>query len=267
MAEEPTAKGAALMKREKWLVLAGGLIMMACTAGALAKIQGNLSLGAPGVKVGYVQLYDEFDKLVATNGVIIPTHVPGYSARRAPILTTELTGLPPDTTFGRMYYSNAEDKFQAQITAILMGTDHTSIHQPQYCLYGQGWTVTNTERVTLRMNQPYSYDIPAMKLTATRMVQNSNGPPQVVNCLYVYWFVSANQITSEEGSRIWSIASTLLQKGEIERWAYISYFVPCPPGEESAKFDEMRKFIGATAPEIQTTAGHRIEQPEPEPRN
>jgi Protein of unknown function (DUF3485) len=247
------------MKREKWLVLVVGLAMMAGTAGALTKLQANFKLTAPGVKVGAVHLYDEFANLVATNGVIMPTDVPGYRATNAPIMTAELTGLPPDTTFGRMYYFGEKDGFQAQLTTILMGTDHTSIHQPQYCLYGQGWNVTNTERITLRMDRPYPYDIPAMKLTATRLIESTNGPPQVWNCLYVYWFVSTNQITAEESSRLWSVASTLLKKGEIERWAYISYFVPCRPGEESVRFEEMQRFIGASAPEIQTVTGSRIE--------
>lgn len=255
------------MKRDKWVVLAMALGMMAVTAEGLTKIQGMHALGPPGVKVGFVRIYNELQKVVATNGVILPTYVPGFKASLRPITTMELDGLPPDTTFGRMYYTNVEDGFQAQITTVLMGTDHTSIHQPQYCLYAQGWNVTNTERVALRMDRPYPYDIPAMKLTATCLVQSTNGPPQAWNCLYVYWFVSANQITSDEGSRLWSIASTMLKKGEMERWAYISYFVPCRPGQESAKFDELRRFIGASAPEFQTVTGARAEQLAPTARN
>ena len=42
------------MKREKWVVLALGLGMMAATAGWLTEMRMMHSLGAPGVKVGAV---------------------------------------------------------------------------------------------------------------------------------------------------------------------------------------------------------------------
>ena len=68
---------------------------------------------------------------------------------------------------GGGYYRSPGSDFGVQISVVLMGTDHTSIHQPQYCLYAQDWNVTNTERIALRMERPFPYDIPAIKLTAT----------------------------------------------------------------------------------------------------
>jgi hypothetical protein len=220
-------------------------------------------LGPPGVKVGYVPIYNELTNLVATNGVLLPSQLEGFRSRPMPIFTDECKELPQDTTFGRKLYWSLGQDFQAELTTVLMGTDHTSIHQPQYCLVAQGWNITNTERIVLHLDRPFPYEIPAMKLTATRLVQASNAPPRVVNCIYVYWFVSGNKITAEETSRLWSIASTVFKKGEIERWAYISYFTTCLPGQESATFDHLREFIGASAPEFQTVTGGPIEHPAP----
>jgi hypothetical protein len=266
MAERKAADGVA-MKRDKWVALTVALGMMAATAGWLTRIQGMHVLGAPGVKVGPVAIYDEHSNVVAAVGVLLPAKVTGFQSRPMPITTAELEGLPRDTTFGRMGYWSAEKDFQVELTTVLMGTDHTSIHQPQYCLYGQGWNVTNSERIVLRMDRPHPYDIPAMKLTATRLFQDPKGPPRPMSGIYVYWFVSGNKITSEEGSRLWSMASTLLKKGEIERWAYISCFTACHPGQESATFERLQKFISASVPEFQTVTGMPVERLESAARN
>jgi hypothetical protein len=244
--------GCAIMKRAKWVVFAVALGMMAATAGWLKEFRGRHLLGPPGVRVGPVSIFDETTNLVSTQSVLLPTNVLGIPSWPLPITTGEVNTLPKDTTFGRRYYRVPGSDFGVQVSVVLMGTDHTSIHQPQYCLYAQDWTVTNTERINLRMTRPLAYDIPAIKLTATR--QNpKNG--QIVECFYVYWFVSGDKITAEEGSRLWSMWKTMLQKGEMERWAYISYFVACLPGREQATFERLEKFIQASAPEFQLVAG------------
>jgi hypothetical protein len=158
----------------------------------------------------------------------------------------ELRGLPEDTTFGRRLY--AGKGLRVQLGVVLMGRDHTSIHQPQYCLKAQDWTVTNTERIVLHLERPAACDIPAIKLDATHQMPGG----QMVHCIYVYWFVCGDKITAEEGSRLWSMWKAVLGKGVTERWAYISYFVTCLPGEESDTMNELRKFIAATVPEFQT---------------
>ncbi len=73
--------------------------------------------------------------------------------------------------------------------------------------------------------------------------------------LYVYWFVAADHLTANQGERLWSIARTMVGTGVLERWAYISYFVTCRPGEEEATMAYLEKFIRASVPEFQTVAG------------
>jgi hypothetical protein len=50
----------------------------------------------------------------------------------------------------------------------------------------------------------------------------------------------------------------VLGKGVTERWAYISFFTACHPGEESATFERLQEFIKASVPEFQTVAGAPI---------
>jgi hypothetical protein len=140
-------------------------------------------------------------------------------------------------------------------SVVLMGTDRTSIHQPQYCLDAAGWHIGKTEQVLLPMDRPYSYDLRALKLTTFRTAKNNYKQPIEVRGIYVYWFVTADRLTPDQGARMWSIARTMLEKGVLERWAYISYFVTCLPGQEEATFAHLEQFIRASAPVFQTVAG------------
>ena len=243
------------MRRGQWVVFGVALGMIAATAGWLTELRERVNLGRPGVQVAPVALYTADGGLVAPRSVILPVNVPGFQSFALVPDANELGALPEDTTFGRRFYTN--NGFSVQLGVVLMGRDHTSIHQPQYCLYAQDWTVTNTERIVLRMERPYPYDIPAIKLSATHLLTNG----QMIRSLYVYWFVSGDKITAEEGARLWSMWKTVLQKGVTERWAYISYFTTCQPGDESATFDRLQKFIKTSVPEFQTVTGGRAGRP------
>jgi hypothetical protein len=43
----------------------------------------------------------------------------------------------------------------------------------------------------------------------------------------------------------------LLRTGVLQRWAYVSYFSACEPGQEDATFARMEKLIAASVPEFQ----------------
>jgi hypothetical protein len=242
------------MNKSKWLVLAVALAMMAGTGDYLTKFRQRMHLGPPGVRVGPVELYDEQGHLAATNGVLLPERVLEARGADLPVTRVELDSLPRDTTFGRKKY-RGEDNFQVTASVVLMGSDRTSIHQPQFCLVGQNWTIEKTEAVFLPMDRPYPYKLPALKVTVSRRFSDAARRPMIVRGLYVYWFVTADKITPGQGARFWSIARTMVWKGELERWDYISYFATCLPGQEESTFGKMERFIRASVPDFQTVAG------------
>jgi hypothetical protein len=239
------------MKKSKWLILAVALGMMAATGGYLMKV--HVHLDAPGVKVGPGSLYDELGNLVARQCVLLPDEVLGCKGIKMPVTQMEADNLPKDTTFGRKLYQTND--FAVVTTVVLMGSDRTSIHDPHYCLKAADWRIEKTEQVLLPMDRPYSYDLQALKLTTSRDLKNKYNQPIQLKGIYVYWFVSADRITSEQGTRMWSLAQTMLEKGILERWAYISYFVTCLPGQEEVTYSHLEQFIRASAPEFQTVAG------------
>jgi hypothetical protein len=242
------------MNKRKWLVLAVGLGMMAATGGYLVKVHQRLRLGAPGVKVVQGRLFNEVNQLVAQQCVPLPEVVLGLKGYDLPVTQVELGQLPKDTTFGRKKY-RGKNNFVVTTSVVLMGTDRTSIHQPQYCLEAQQWHIEKTDHIQLPIDRPYPYELPALRLTASGIAYNALKQPIPIRGIYVYWFVTADKITSEQGVRMWSIAKTMLEKGELERWAYISYFATCLPEREEETFGQLERFIRASAPEFQTATG------------
>jgi hypothetical protein len=228
--------------------------MMGATLAYLAEIRGSQRLGSPGVRLGSVPLYNPGGVMVATQSVVLPETVLGVKSVAEPITDVEITGLPRDTTFGRRRYPFGNG-FDPLITTVLMGTDRTSIHDPHFCLPGAGWTIDSTEHFTLRIGQPYPYDLPAIKVTCSKLVANEYNQAVMIRGFYVYWFVTADKITADQGLRLWSIAKTMVEKRELERWAYISYFVPCLSEDETPTFNRLKKFIQASVPAFQAVAG------------
>jgi hypothetical protein len=250
------------MKRSRWLALWAALGMMAATGVCLMEVHRHTRLGAAGVKVGAGLLLDEAGRVAARQIVLLPEAVLGIKGVNLPVTGAELDLLPKDTTFGRKMYQSKGD-FEVMTSVVLMGNDRTSIHQPQYCLEAQDWHIVKTERVSLPMDRPYCYPLPALKLTTCRVGRNELKQPVQLEGIYVYWFVSAEHLTSERGARLWSQARTMLEKGVLERWAYVSYFTTCLPGQEGARYRELEQFIRASAPEFQTVAGRPSAGPKP----
>ncbi|MGO8700350.1 MAG: exosortase-associated EpsI family protein [Limisphaerales bacterium] len=242
------------MNMRRWVIFVAALGMMAATAGYLGKIRQIHRLGPAGVRVGAVPLFGEHGEKVTTQSVLLPEKVMEAAGTDGPITEAELTGLPKDTTFGRRYYSVAGD-FRPTITVVLMGTDRTSIHDPHYCLRGGGWVIDKMEHVPLRIDRPYPYELPAIRLTTSTQVLDQQKHLVSVSGIYIYWFVTADKITADQGVRLWSIAKRMVEEGELERWAYISYFVACAPGQEESTFGRLQQFIRASVPEFQIAQG------------
>lgn len=247
------------MKKFHWILFAAALAMIGATTGFLLHTKGNQRLGKPGVLLGNEPLFDTETNQVASVTVVLPENIPGYASKAMPITPIELSMLPKDTTFGKRRYWR-EDGGNADVSVVLMGQDRTSLHKPQFCLTGQGWNIEKTETVNIKMERPYPYELPMMKLTASIRVKDDHGNPVTIRGIYAYWFVADKKIGIGD-QRMWSIMKNFLQTGTLERWAYISYFSRCYPGQEEETFARLQDFIAQSVPEFQLVAGQPLTEP------
>lgn len=232
-------------------------LMVSTTAAVLFRAKSNYVLGKPGVTLANVPIYmanEKFTNIASEVSVPLPEHVLNYRSEPLYISKVEVDMLPPDTVYGRRLY-RAPDGHQFMISVVVMGTDRTSIHKPQYCLIGQGETIIGGELISVPIQKPHRYDLPVMKLTTASERRTPEGRTVQLRGLFLYWFVADGQITASHGERMWLMGKDLLTKGLLQRWAYVAYWGVCWPGQEDALLARMKEFIAASAPEFQTVAG------------
>jgi hypothetical protein len=232
------------MKIKTLLAAAVVLALIGGTAGILHHFKSTQKLGAPGVKtrpiVGSANLE-----------VVLPDALPGYKSALIPEAAVVTNGLPPDTSFGQRLYTG-DDGYQALVNVVLMGADRTSIHKPDICMVGQGWKFDDqaTHIMNVPMTRPVAYDLPVMRIAAT-IDTEENGQPVKLGGVYAYWFVNARQLTAYHNEWKILMAKDFLLTGELDRWAYVTFFSRCAPGQQEATFERMKKLIAAAVPEFQ----------------
>lgn len=247
------------MNRSKWILAVITVLLIGSTAGVIAKFKSVQRLGEPGVKTRPLPGSQNLE-------VTLPERLPGYTMELLPVDAIVTNVLPRDTSYGHCRYTSTDSNFAAQVNVVLMGTDRTSLHKPQFCLTGAGWNINKTEVDKIRMEKPFAYDLPVIKLTVSGQF-NVEGRPVVAHGVYVYWYVADDALSaSPSGSdRMWSIARELITTGVLQRWAYVSYFSYGPPGMEAQLYERQKKLIVASVPEFQLTpkAGTQMAENQP----
>jgi hypothetical protein len=235
------------MKHQKWLILFVALALMAGTAVALTWLRANQKLGKPGIKATLIpgSVMMKID---------LPERVLDFTSTNVPEPEVVLGYLPKDTSFSERWYQ-APDGVWVTATVILMGADRTSIHRPDYCLPGQGWTIDSKTAVNISIGGGHPYALPVMKWTIRNSFQTPDGQKHEVSGLYVFWFVADHRQTPDNVQRMWWLARDLLCTGVLQRWAYVSYFTVCAPGQEEAAYAHLEKLIAASVPEYQWPPG------------
>jgi hypothetical protein len=238
-----------------WWLAGTCLALILVVAAVLARFQANHRLGKPGVRLTSLRLVDEKGEFATSNSIFLPEQLLDFKSEILPVSREiELVMLPPDTTFGRRLYT-APDGFQVQLSGVLMGSDRTSIHKPEYCLPGQGFSITARSQRTIVIEHPHRYQLPVTRLDAIREVKLPDGRVASQGAVYVYWFVSENRLSNDHFQRMWWLALDLLRTGELQRWAYMGCLGACVPGQEDAVYQRLERLIQELVPQFQTAAG------------
>ncbi len=233
------------MNKQKWIFLIAALGLMGGAAGLLTRLQSNQQLGQPAVRTSPIPGSPRLQ-------VELPERVLNYTSQVVEVDKGVLEWLPPDTSFGQRLY-RAPDGFEAMVNVVLMGSDRTSIHKSEFCLEGQGWRIDRgaSHETTVHLERPYPYDLPVMKYIAS-WDSDVGGKRRVARGIYIQWFVADHdECTAQHWRRMWWMARDLLWTGVLQRWASISYFAQCAPGEEDAAFERLKQFIAVSVPEFQ----------------
>jgi hypothetical protein len=231
------------MKSRKIAVFIIVLALIGGGGGVLNWLKKNQKLGEPGISATAIpgSIKMDFD---------LPARVLDFTSKKEAQEQIVLDVLPKDTSYAQRLYL-ATNGFWVNANIILMGMDRTSIHKPEFCLPGQGWRIDQKAIANVPIPGKHPYQLQVAKWTITNFMQNNDGQKQEVRGLYVFWFVARNEQTTSHWQRIWWLTRDLLTTGTLQRWAYVSYFTTCLPGQEDAAFGQMEKLIAASVPEFQ----------------
>jgi hypothetical protein len=231
------------MKNQKLLIFFAALILIAGTAGLLVRLKTNQKLGVPGVIFtpvpGNVQVK-----------IALPERVLDFTSTNIPELEVVLGYLPKDTSYAERLYQSPDGAAMTG-TIVLMGTDRTSIHKPDYCLPGQGWHIDSKSIVNVPVGGARPYELSIAKWLISANFQGPDGRTEKHSGIYAFWFVADKEQTPEFYGYLKLLTRDLLFTGVLQRWAYVSYFTTCAPGQEDAAFERMKQLISASVPEFQ----------------
>lgn len=193
--------------------------------------------------------------LLAENGVD-PAPLPAFLGtewigQRAEVSDVERQLLPPDTGYSRRNYVAVSDRSrQVFFSVVLSGRDRSSIHRPELCLVGQGWTVLDRGAHDFPLTGGAA--LPATLLRVRLEGLDSAGRRVQVPGLFAYWFVSAEDVVRSHTGMLLKNAEARLLHLRSERWAYVVVQTTADDSEEAAlaRMDEVVRTVwpGLRAP-------------------
>jgi hypothetical protein len=152
----------------------------------------------------------------------LPVDIGGLEGLPLPVTQAEREILPPDTEFaGRSYgpfsmpASDWWDRFDCKI--VLSGREKRSIHRPERCLPGQGWTVTDSKVVSIPLKSGHPLEVTALVLTRPK----PNGLPGQLRFCFDYWYVGRSVSTPYSFMRVLLTNWDLIVHRSNQRWSYV----------------------------------------------
>jgi len=169
------------------------------------------------------------------NPVELPTFLgTEWIGRHAEVSAVEREILPADTGFSRRLYVPVDDPAGAVfLSIVLSGRDRTSIHRPELCLVGQGWTIQDatTQHFEYPKNAAAGFFVTALHVQ--REIVTPRGR-ETVPQLVVYWFVSSDAVAGTHWQRLLHDAGNRLFHLRADRWAYVLMQTDARGGEAAA---------------------------------
>ncbi len=224
-----------------WGVAVGVLAMAFVVGGAAVGLGSRAAPSIAGVRL-------------AEDGVS-PVELPAFVGtdwigRRVEVTALEREVLPADTGYSRRNYMAIGDvSKQVFVSVVLSGLDRTSIHRPELCLVGQGWTIVG------RMRHEFSAGggaVPATVLRVEHDAVDARGSHTRLRSLFAYWFVGGEALEPTHLGMQWRDGMTRLRYFRADRWAYVVVQGGVAEGDEAATLARMQEIVSGVWPAVRS---------------
>jgi hypothetical protein len=172
----------------------------------------------------------------------LPDEINGYVGKSTPPSEAERKSLPPDTSFETKVY-DLRNGNQMTFNIVLSGEDRSSIHRPEICLPGQGWTITSSQVRPISLSEGRVLEV--MDLGLEQEHEMDNGEKRTIRAHYYYWFVGKDVTTPKHLTRVLITSFDNIFENLNHRWAYISgmMYVSGSVLEQGMTDEETQKFM------------------------
>lgn len=189
----------------------------------------------------------------------LPDTIAGLTSVPIPVSEAEKQILPPDTEFaGRAYadYRTPEKDWLDRIVCkiVLSGREKRSIHRPERCLTGQGWTQVDSKIIDVPLQSGHTLKVTS--LLVERPITLNDGTKKTLKFCYLYWYVGRTVTTPYSWKRVLLTNWDLIVHRSNQRWAYLicaayptDNLIPGGRTEEQT-VDQLKKFIALAAPKM-----------------
>ncbi len=226
-----------------WLV--AGLTVVAAVAVCLVALRLD---ARPAQAVAGVKLQDD-----GVSPVGLPAFIgTEWIGQSVDVTAVERTVLPGDTGYARRNYVAMRDRReQVFISVVLSGRDRSSIHRPELCLVGQGWTIAGRARHEFAVGGTV---VPTTLLRVEHAVVGSQagavrGP---VRSLFAYWFVGGEALEPTHFGMQMRDAYDRLRYLRANRWAYVVVQTVVVNDDEAAALSRMQEVLASVWPEMRS---------------
>jgi EpsI family protein len=171
-----------------------------------------------------------------------------WFGRSVDVSDVERAVLPADTGYSRRnYVSLADLRRQVFVSVVLSGRDRTSVHRPELCLIGQGWSITG------RAGHEFAAggdSVPVTLLTVEHAM--AGGQAGNVRSLLAYWFVGGEAVEPTHLGMQAHDAYDRLRHLRADRWAYVVVQTVIVEGDEAGALARMQEVLAGVWPEIRS---------------
>ena len=151
----------------------------------------------------------------------LPEQVGDWRGMVVPGSPEEKKVLPPDTELSkRLYRDQAGNEIFA--TLVVSGAEQRSLHQPEYCLPAQGWTISHSRVMEVPAGGCGIDSFQATRITADALLQVPGLPPVHRRLVDLYWFEGHGRSTPSHWQRMFWATSDRVLRRVNNRWGFIS---------------------------------------------
>ncbi len=189
----------------------------------------------------------------------LPAVVGRYHGAEREMSYQERVNFDPGVILKRRLYAS-DDGREILGTMVVSGSLKKTLHKPEICLPNQGWTITGTQVVPIRLKNGSSFDATLMQVF--RDIEVSPGHRMRMKAFHLFWYQGSGGTSTSgyEASHFISYRDAILLNFN-HRWSQAAFFMPLPQQEignenpiaEVGAMQELLAFVGDAASEFVRT--------------